>query len=325
MMTYKEFCNTCKENVEVQLSEAGGKYDVSLTTVLKNNGLEKVGIVMKQEDQSLAPTLYLEEHYEKYTESNGRMSMEDMAKELIKIQERAIEIPEIRFKMEDFNTFEKVKPMLEYRLVNAKMNKQKLKSVPVKYVSDLAAIYVAKLPVKDADSCASFTINNDMLKQWGVSVEELDYVAEKNSFREENVKLYAMEDIIFSMGNPENILDTPFEEGNLQYDMSHMYILTNQDKMYGASMMMNVDKLSEIEARLGQGFYILPSSTHESILVPKSDFTNPKELAEMVTEINGNVVDKEDKLSDNVYTFNSKEQKLEIAAKGKDREKSQER
>lgn len=58
------------------------------------------------------------------------------------------------------------------------------------------------------------------------------------------------------------------------------------------------------------GYYVIPSSTHEVIIVPNS--TDIEGLSEAVREINGNreVMDEKDVLSNHVYTV--KDGRLEI-------------
>lgn len=62
-MNYTEFMNA-------MLCEIRGQVDAQvrteLYTVTKNNGTRRTGILFKQEDSNLAPTIYLEEFYQKY-------------------------------------------------------------------------------------------------------------------------------------------------------------------------------------------------------------------------------------------------------------------
>ena len=59
---------------------------------------------------------------------------------------------------------------------------------------------------------------------------------------------------------------------------------------------------------------MLPSSTHEVLIVPKSFMDDPDQLAEMVRQVNEDAVQPEDRLSDNVYEYNPETQSLEIAS-----------
>ena len=57
--------------------------------------------------------------------------------------------------------------------------------------------------------------------------------------------------------------------------------------------------------------YILPSSIHEMIAVPYDDGVSPEELKEMISDINDNVVENIDQLSNNAYILS--EEGLKIA------------
>jgi hypothetical protein len=86
-------------------------------------------------------------------------------------------------------------------------------------------------------------------------------------------------------------------------DSSEVYVLTNQSGMFGASEMLQDQTLNKICERLGCPVYILPSSIHECILVPKAQGSDPAALKETVGAVNSTVVSEYDFLSDSVYEF----------------------
>lgn len=82
-----------------------------------------------------------------------------------------------------------------------------------------------------------------------------------------------------------------------------MYILTNQNKVNGAGVLARDGVLDKIGELLGSDFYVLPSSTHEVILVPDNGNMQTKELEDMVKEVNATQVPPEDLLSDKVQYY----------------------
>ena len=107
----------------------------------------------------------------------------------------------------------------------------------------------------------------------------------------------------------ENLLDrdaplAPEEVGG-------MYVLTNSTGSLGAAALFYPDVKEKAAELLGSDYYILPSSTHEVILVPDTAGINPKELCEMVKQANRTVVDEKDILSDNVYHYSRDERRLD--------------
>jgi hypothetical protein len=82
-----------------------------------------------------------------------------------------------------------------------------------------------------------------------------------------------------------------------------MYVLSNNQKMQGASALLYPDVLQDFSKALGKGFYVLPSSIHEVILVPEVGDEEPKLMEAMVCEINETQLDLEEVLSDKVYYY----------------------
>ena len=76
--------------------------------------------------------------------------------------------------------------------------------------------------------------------------------------------------------------------------------------------MLYDDLWKRMEALIGGNFYVLPSSVHELILIPERYGMDKRRLQEMVKEINRTEVENEEVLSDNVYYYSRKEERLLI-------------
>ena len=63
----------------------------------------------------------------------------------------------------------------------------------------------------------------------------------------------------------------------------------------------------------GVDLFIIPSSVHETILVPDDGVMKRTELESMIRDINANEVSPKDRLSDTLYHYDSKDHKLERA------------
>ena len=75
--------------------------------------------------------------------------------------------------------------------------------------------------------------------------------------------------------------------------------------MSRATTMMK--KIGEI---FPEGVYILPSSVHEVLIIPKENAPSPKELGEMVREVNRAEVAREEVLSDRIYEYDKEHGKI---------------
>lgn len=80
-----------------------------------------------------------------------------------------------------------------------------------------------------------------------------------------------------------------------------MYILTNTEMNYGAGLIMNQSILRRVLDKINEDIYILPSSTHELIVLPASFVDNAQDLTNMVHSINLSCVEPKDRLSNDVY------------------------
>ena len=63
----------------------------------------------------------------------------------------------------------------------------------------------------------------------------------------------------------------------------------------------------------GKDLYVLPSSVHEAIVLPVGGRANVRDLREIVSEVNRECVSAEEYLSDSVYLYDWKEDRLTIA------------
>ena len=88
-----------------------------------------------------------------------------------------------------------------------------------------------------------------------------------------------------------------------------LYVLTNETKVNGANAILNDDIRQAIAKQVGD-FYVLPSSIHECLIVPKSNGMKRDDLEQMVQEVNQTQVAPEERLSDHVYEYDAKTHEL---------------
>lgn len=277
-MNYTEFMNAMLCEIRGQI---GVEVRTELYTVTKNNGTRRTGILFKQEDSNLAPTIYLEEFYQKYLKGQ---QVPDLADSICNIYQ------EIRVKKtcncQNLFDFEHVKEHIVYKLIRRDANEELLKQIPYEPFLDLAVVYYIQIDNTRFGS-AAIQIRNEHLRYWRVEKEEIQRLAEKNTPR-----IYPVQ---------------------IQQIVRFMYVATNQQCSLGAAVMRYPNLWEKIRGMIGEDFYILPSSIHEVILVPESFGMEPERMAEMVKEINQIGVAPEEVLSDSVYYFDGEE--IRIVAK----------
>ena len=123
--------------------------------------------------------------------------------------------------------------------------------------------------------------------------------------------LVSMDDIMSEMisgYHPDNLLEqSKCIEENARVPM---YVLSNERKSYGAASMICPGVMEKVDQLFPEGFYILPSSIHETLIIPKDGAMTPKELGEMVREVNRTEVLREEVLSDRVYEYDREKGKI---------------
>ena len=92
-----------------------------------------------------------------------------------------------------------------------------------------------------------------------------------------------------------------------------MYILSNAETDNGAAALCYKGVLDDFARKIGDDLVILPSSVHETILLPMHKNDDIGRLRDMVYDINRTVLDRSEFLSDNVYIFNRESKQLAIA------------
>lgn len=163
-------------------------------------------------------------------------------------------------------------------------------------------IYYRVVLRRDDEGMMSSKVNDGILRQLGISKEELDEIAFRNLRKE--VKVYDMFNLLFGDEDDDDSI-FPKERGE-------MNVISNKAKVHGAAVMADKGFMKEVAQWLGGDFYILPSSIHEVIVVPKSIARQGVgALVDMVRDINAKEVRPEEVLSNDVYFYNAKEDRYE--------------
>ena len=105
----------------------------------------------------------------------------------------------------------------------------------------------------------------------------------------------------------------PEKDGNDSRD-TDMYVLTNQCRRFGAAEILDKKTLRMVADQVGDGFIVLPSSVHETIVLPSKEEPEYGRLADMVRAVNDTLVEAEERLSDHVYVYSRDEEMLKIVA-----------
>lgn len=250
----------------------------TIKKIVKNNDITLNGIVFA--DRNISAVVYIEDLFNAY--NNG--------KTIDEVIDMAINILNNNNESFDFTNFDNIKDKLSLRLINAEKNKEVIKTCPYKEYLDFALIININV-----ENNGVVKVNNALLNRWNKSFDEVFEIA-----------LNSTKPVVKSVAE---ILGLDVED--------IMYMITNENSCFGSAAMLynNNEPLKELAEKFDNDLYIFPSSVHEIIVTPvisdDSDY-----LHSMVKNINNTIVSGSDYLSDNVYKYDRKTNKISIVRVG---------
>ena len=286
-MEYEHFIETVTDGVRKQL---GDKYNVEHQEILKNNSVKLPAILIKKMNASVAPAIYLDELYMDYMEG---LTIEDVIDHIVRIYNDG-EIPE-GIAADDLTDYQTIKDRIFFKLVNFDKNAELLMSIPYRRFLDLAVIYCVSVGRAD-NMCASFTIRNGHMDLWGISEKTLWSQAQNNTHKLFIPETKPMCEVLTGLFDHDFSPETGPGNGN----MPELYVLTNRERVNGAACLLYDDLIAGLEKKIGDSLYILPSSIHEVLLIPKTHM-DVETLQNMVRDVNDTQVSPQEILSYNVY------------------------
>ena len=246
---------------------------------MKNNGTLRSGITLKKETGSgTFPFVYIDPLFDELDEE---ASLEALADELSR---RLLFPPAFAPFKEGLPDAEQILDAVVFRLVNRGRNDEFLKRIMHRDILDLSLLY--GMYAEDASgACAVYFLKKDTCRKLNISEEEMFRAAFRNSGR------------IFG-----EVLEGCHRLLRLEEEEEWMYVLSNRQRLYGASALIYGSSLSVLAKEKDADILILPSSIHELILTPRTD-ADYSGLAALIKEVNDRNTPPEDVLSDNAYIY----------------------
>lgn len=266
-----------------------------VVTVNKNNTI-MTGINVKGEG-NISPTIYIDQCYEDLI--SGEITFSEAVKKISDMID-SVGVPDVD--VDSLLSWDDVKEKIMPRIVSSN-NNPVLVEKPYRLIEDLAVIYAVDIASR-SDGNMSAPVTNNLSKSWGVTEEDLFRQATKNLNGTEVFQ--SMREVLMEMMGVMADEMVP-EEG------PDMFVLSNKNKLNGACELINASAMKQISEKLGGDFIILPSSVHEVIILPITEETDLNILSNMVVEVNETQVDPIDRLSDNVYRYDSEKECIELA------------
>ena len=307
MSNREQFFHIMKFSVQDFINERGIEGRVELQEVVKNNDQVLTGLVLLENKNNISPCIYLDDMYERY---KSGMPLVDIATQVTDLMV-STKNPEVDYSR--LCDYEKAKDHLLIRLVGVEENDHWLDDKVWMRMGDFAKVIYMDFGEFD-NGQMSAAVNRSHLALMGVSKDEIFADAQKNLEQTEYSFSHILS-MISDMAAEMELDDVPIPEGS-----PAMYILSNKSKAYGAAMIARADVLKSIGDKLGEDYYVLPSSIHETLIVPVSNGATVEELNNMVKEVNETVVSPQEKLSDHVQYYDREKEQLRRAAEPAEKE-----
>lgn len=292
-MEIKEFMEVIREELEKKTG-----LEVRSQEVRKNNNVILHGINIMEKDSNISPVIYMEPYHEAYEHG---VKLAEITGRIYEVYQR--EKLDDTFDMGWFRDWEQVKGQVAYKLINYLDNVELLETIPHEKFLDLVKVYYVSVNSEKLGK-GTILIHNSHLDVWGISAEQLGAVADENTPELLPVEIGSMYEVM------KSLLGDDMEEDFKEYPM---YVATNHNKLFGAAVLCYPGAIKELAEQLESDLFILPSSTHEVIIVlPKGD-DSADALKEMVCEVNSTMLQSEEILSDSVYYYSRETDELSIA------------
>lgn len=289
-MEYCAFTEKVRRGVADFMGEG---FSVELSRTPKNNGVVLCGLLIMKEDSNVSPTIYLEEFYERYEEGE---SLGGIVREVLSLYEKTK--IEGQVDMSFFLDFEQVKSKIVYKLINREDNRELLETIPWKPFLDMAVVFYCNV-LHETMGNVTLLVRNQERRLWRVDVDTLYELAQKNTPLLLKPSLTSIWEIIGARP-PQMVID---EKGD-------MYVLSNEQRSYGAASLLYPGVLEAFAKETKEGFYILPSSVHEVLLVSGHDLAYTDCFRDMVREVNASQMSREEVLSNSIYYYDKSERKI---------------
>lgn len=301
-MEMKEFAQKVQKAVEKRVGEG---FQVKIHEIRKNNNTVFQGLLIMSERQNVSPTIYLNSFWEAYQEG---VTFSVIIEHIMRVYYQ--DTPNENVDMSFFKEYDKVKDRICYKLISRERNAELLEKIPYFKFLDLAICFYYAYQGEVLGE-GSILIHNNHMEMWQVTRADLLDAAQQNTPTLFPCEIESMENTLRQILGIGIVEDTKTDEINIQRAMA-MQVVSNENKIYGASCILYPDVLEKVSKRMGKNLYIIPSSVHEMLLLPDDGSEDGKYLQKLIREVNSTQVEPEAVLSDHLYYYDCLQKQIRI-------------
>ncbi len=290
MMSYEKFKEAVVDSIRDYLPAELKEADVQLSRRTKINQVQDAVVFLQHTgEMSISPILYLEGFYSQYLSCED---FEEVMDRMVKFATKAAtEIPfDLPLNIQD------AKNNLHMQLINTEQNADLLTTLPHREFENLSIVY-RWMVLNDESGKASILLDYKSMLNLGMDEEQLFEAAKKCMQEKWPIETTPIREMI------ERLLPADME-CDLDDEESSLYVLTNSMRSFGAVAMLDTDTLKKLAEQLGTDLYLIPSSIDEILAISTNEI-EAETLAEMVWDINHSNLSPHERLSNQVYLFDS--------------------
>ncbi|MBQ6133328.1 MAG: hypothetical protein IJI65_04185 [Lachnospiraceae bacterium] len=290
-MTYEEFQGNVIDTLEKRFPK---NTSLNIQRILKTNDRELDGLVISDPSSRVSPTIYLDPLFDAF--QSGSSSFDEIIDIIFETYSQHRNAKP--FDTREFTDFERAHDNIVFRLVNRKRNKRLLSDVPFMPYLDLALTFYF-LTELEGEGLGAILIHNNHMEEWGKKKEDLYEAARGNMKRLLPATITPMDEILKSMGLPDQ-----YEAA--EYERVPLFVLSNERKNYGAATILYEGQLKKAAEVIGkEKLCIIPSSVHEVLIMPYEKAKRGGDIDEMVREVNYTTLSPDEVLSDHAYYYDA--------------------
>ena len=296
MMNLQEFAEKLLENVTRQVAS---DEEVKLTTLLTRNAVKNIRLQIQKAGQQIATSFRVKEIYQDYLDGHGKDDLNDLACQLIAEHRNKIEyFKNLEKQLSMYiGDFEQVKSHIYLKIINTEWSRELLSTTPHVPYLDLSAVFYLYNPKWN------ILIHDNFLDMWNITAEELYEIALDNMIKQQPVEFYPVNQFLENPRMPSS--ENPY--GNKD---EFLYMLTNADGQYGAAVLLYPNLLERYAEQYQCDWIVIPSSVHEVLLMPYHSEEMIEKTRTTIQEINCEMLNKEDVLSDHPYLYRKGKKEL---------------
>lgn len=210
--------------------------------------------------------------------------------------------------MDVIKNFDAVKENIRVYLANKETIWENFQDCPQREVegTDLLAVFRIMLYVQEKGQ-SNILVKNGLLAMWNIDSKSLYEVALKNTMEQMPARVISLGDMIdYGQEKSKRPEEVSYEDGET-------YVLGNSGTTGGAAVVLYPGVLQTIAEKSGSNLFIVPSSVNEVLIINDDGEADPQTLQYMLMESNIGIVTRRAVLSDQVYYYDRKEQKISTA------------